>query len=170
MFKRFFIRFCIIVFNFFAIFNRSATKRNIVIIALTAFIAISTIIFYPCFLEAFNQTSREMPFKIMHSNFDSGIFFSQDRVNIQQAFRPFNGGWIKPFEFSINSISKFSRSIEITTDSVPTKANETTEKTCKYSEVPSVEMDIIIDNIIYQCILGLIIGLLVTAPLWLNRV
>ncbi len=104
MFKRFFIRFCIIVFNFFAIFNRSAAKRHIMMIALIAYIVISTIIFYPCFVEAFNQTSREMSFKFMNSNFESGIFLSQDRVNIQRAFWPFNGGWKKPFKFIVNSI------------------------------------------------------------------
>ena len=76
---------------------------------------------------------------------------------------------INVFKFCINGISELFRGNKIISYGIPAESNKTSEKTYENGKIPSGERDKIIDNIIYHCILGIIIGLLMTAPLWFGH-
>lgn len=159
MLKGFFISFCIVVFRyFFSIRKGFALKWHIVVIALMPFISISAIVFYPCNVEAFNQTSREIPFKIIHSSFESRVFFFKDIINSYGIFRPVNRGWIKPFKFISGYVLKFSGSDKISNAHVSDQTNNSRTQENNYIDSITRQREQQIDEICHRFLFWSFIG------------
>lgn len=158
LFKCLFVSFRIIVSNFFTVNDRNAFKWHIVVIALITFITISIVIFYPCFVEAFNQTSWEMPSKIMHSSFEFWILFSQDGVNGKGIFWPQDRRGIKTFEFFSDYVLKFSGCNEISNAHIAKQTNNAGTQENNYFDRIRREREQQIDEIFHGVLFWSFIG------------
>lgn len=121
LFKGFSI--CVCSVHHSAINKRCGYKWHVLIIAFA--------ILQPCLVEASLKETRQVSSKFMNGNFKAWEFFSQDWANISRMIWPIARGGIKTFKFSAYNISEFPRSVKVGTDSVPTKAKETADKTCQ---------------------------------------
>lgn len=110
LFKSFFVYLCIVISNFFAVNNRHAFKRHIVVIALYVdFSASGTAIAELCPIVKFLVIpGDEMP-KFINGNLKIGECLSQTVIKGIKIFRPFGRNRIESFKFSQENISEIGR-------------------------------------------------------------
>ena len=166
MLKIFFIRFCIIVCSFFAIFNGSAAKRHIMKIALPVWASVFIIITCPCFVEAFNHTSGKMSSELMNGGFKTGEFFFQDKFNLPVLQWPFSWGRIKSFEFRINSIQKLLGGWKVNFYTVNNSTAQDGKQNTNKPARQKGERGKQINDFCHDVFVGMVIGKIIILPLF----
>lgn len=158
VFKRLFVGLCIVVSNFFAVNNRHAFKRHIVVIALATSITIGTVIFNPSGIEAFNKESGKMSFEIGDSVFNFWVFFSKDWINSEGIFWPRDRGGIKTFEFVSDYVLKFTGCNKISNAHVAEQTNNSRTQENNYINDIARQREQQIDEIFHGFLFWSFIG------------
>ncbi len=132
MFKRLFINFCITVCSFFAIFNRSATKRHVMMVALAVFIAIGTVIIQPSTVKAFPFITWQETTKFFNSSLEDCEFETEENINV---FRPVYRDWINIFKSNQDNITELFRGISESINPMNLESDETPDENGEDAEL-----------------------------------
>lgn len=162
IFKCFFVCFCIVVFNLFAVFNRTATKRHVMIIALCINLsACGTAIAEPITIEAFTEIPRNESLELCNRGLKIRECLPQYVVNGERIFWPIGRDGIKPLEFAQKNISEFfGGSSETISPTI--KLNEVSSD-CSHNESPRYLWDMShceIDQFLHDFNVGMWYGLI----------
>lgn len=111
MFKRFFVCFRSIYCNFFAVDNRRAYARHIVMV--TLYILLSSVFVakaVPSTVEEYTFIPGEKVFKFLDGDLHFGVYRTQDSINFTNIFRPIRRKGVEARQYIKNFGIEFSRS------------------------------------------------------------
>lgn len=165
-FKCLFVGLCIVVSNFFAVNNRHAFKRHIVMIALYVYFSTSgTAIAEPCPIKKFTAIPRNEVSEFCNGGLKIRECLFQSVINGISFFGPFGGDRIKSLKFGQKNISEISggssKPIQTVVESGEIRHNKSHDKTPRYLwDMSPCEIDQVLHDFEEGIWYGLIISIL----------